>query len=148
MRVAMFSWETLHSIAVGGVAAHVSELARALAARGHQVHVFTRMNDSHTPYLYIDGVHYHCCGFELCPDALRETDNMCRSMAHHLYQIGAVVGGFDLAHAHDWLTAGALVRARNEHRLPCVFTFHSTEYGRCGHRLYEGFCRSVRDIEW
>ena len=27
MRIAMFSWETLHSVAVGGVAAHVTELA-------------------------------------------------------------------------------------------------------------------------
>jgi 4-hydroxyphenylpyruvate dioxygenase-like putative hemolysin len=30
MRIAMFSWETLHSIAVGGVAAHVTELVAAL----------------------------------------------------------------------------------------------------------------------
>ncbi len=33
----MFSWETLHSSAVGGVATHVTELAAALARRGHQV---------------------------------------------------------------------------------------------------------------
>ena len=32
MRIAMLSWESLHSIAVGGVAAHVTELAAALAA--------------------------------------------------------------------------------------------------------------------
>ncbi len=42
MRIAMLSWESLHSIAVGGVAAHVTELAAALARRGHQIHVFTR----------------------------------------------------------------------------------------------------------
>ena len=42
MRIALFSWETLHSIAVGGVGVHVSELAAALARRKHQVHVFTR----------------------------------------------------------------------------------------------------------
>lgn len=42
MRIAMFSWETLHSSAVGGVATHVSELGAVLARRDHQVHVFTR----------------------------------------------------------------------------------------------------------
>jgi hypothetical protein len=37
----MLSWESLHSIAVGGVAAHVTELAAALARKGHQIRVFT-----------------------------------------------------------------------------------------------------------
>jgi hypothetical protein len=41
MRIAMFSWETLHSIAVGGVAAHVTELAAALQRKGHQVHDYS-----------------------------------------------------------------------------------------------------------
>lgn len=44
MRIAMLSWESLHSIAVGGVAAHVTELAAALARRGHQIHVFKYTN--------------------------------------------------------------------------------------------------------
>jgi len=39
MKIAMFSWETLHSHAVGGIAVHVTELAAALERRGHQVHV-------------------------------------------------------------------------------------------------------------
>ena len=38
----MFSWESLHSITVGGVAPHVTELAAALQRRGHEVHIFTR----------------------------------------------------------------------------------------------------------
>ena len=41
MRIALLSWESLHSIAVGGLAAHVSELAAALSRRGHEVHLFT-----------------------------------------------------------------------------------------------------------
>ena len=40
MRIAIFSWETLHSISVGGVAAHVTGLSAALHSRGHEVHVF------------------------------------------------------------------------------------------------------------
>ena len=45
MRIAMFSWESLHSITVGGVAPHVTELAAALQRRGHEVHVFTRRKE-------------------------------------------------------------------------------------------------------
>jgi glycogen synthase len=37
MRIAMFAWESLHSVAVGGVAVHVTELAAALQRRGHEV---------------------------------------------------------------------------------------------------------------
>ena len=42
MRIAILTWESLHSAAVGGVAAHTSELSAALAAKGHHVHLFTR----------------------------------------------------------------------------------------------------------
>ncbi len=38
IRIGMFSWESLHSIRVGGVACHVPELSDALAAEGHEVH--------------------------------------------------------------------------------------------------------------
>ena len=61
MRIAILAWESLHSIAVGGVAAHTSELATALAARGHQVHFFTRRMPGQLAHDYIDGVHYHRC---------------------------------------------------------------------------------------
>ena len=43
MRVAILSWESLHSVAAGGVASHVTELAAALCRRGHDVHLFTRI---------------------------------------------------------------------------------------------------------
>ena len=42
MRIAFLAWESLHSVSVGGVAVHVSELAAALQRRGHEVHVFCR----------------------------------------------------------------------------------------------------------
>ncbi len=37
MRIALLSCESLHSIAVGGVAVHVTELAAAFDRRGHEV---------------------------------------------------------------------------------------------------------------
>ncbi|WP_292390422.1 glycogen/starch synthase, partial [Methanosarcina sp. UBA5] len=42
IRIGMFSWESLYSIRVGGISPHVSELSDALAAEGHEVHLFTR----------------------------------------------------------------------------------------------------------
>ena len=43
MRIALFAWDSLDSIFVGGAGIHVSELGRALAALGHEVHLFTRL---------------------------------------------------------------------------------------------------------
>ena len=45
LRIAMLTWESLHTIAVGGVAPHVTELAAALERRGHEVHVYSRTGD-------------------------------------------------------------------------------------------------------
>jgi glycogen synthase len=44
----------------------------------------------------------------------------------------SVVGDFDIAHAHDWMTGKAMVQCKNSHGLRCIFTFHSTEQGRSG----------------
>ena len=59
MRTALLSWETLHSIPVGGVGVHVTELAAALERKGQEVHVFTRVGPGQSLYDWIDGVHYH-----------------------------------------------------------------------------------------
>jgi glycosyltransferase involved in cell wall biosynthesis len=144
----MFSWETLHSIAVGGIAAHVSELAEALACRGHDVHVFTRKAAGQDRHSSVRGVQYHRCEFDLHHDFLTEINNMCNSFAWHMGEAAAKDGPFDVAHGHDWLVTKALVQARNQHDSACVFTIHSTEYGRCGNHNYDGQSRMIRDLEW
>ena len=82
MRVALFSWETLHSIPVGGVGVHVTELAAGLTRRGHEVHVFTRQGPNQPHYSNIHGVHYHRCAFALNPSFIDEINNMCRAFVH------------------------------------------------------------------
>ena len=42
LRIGVFAWGSLYSIKISGIAPHVSELSEALAAKGHDVHVFTR----------------------------------------------------------------------------------------------------------
>jgi glycosyltransferase involved in cell wall biosynthesis len=148
MRIGMFSWETLHSIAVGGIAAHVSELAEALACRGHDVHIFTRKAAGQDRHSSVRGVQYHRCEFDLHQDFLTEINNMCNSFAWHMGEAAAQAGPFDVVHGHDWLVTKALVQARNQHNSACVFTIHSTEYGRCGNHNYDGRSRMIRDLEW
>jgi glycogen synthase len=48
MKIALLSWETLHSIPVGGVAVHVTELAAALERKGHEVHNGTSVSTAST----------------------------------------------------------------------------------------------------
>jgi glycosyltransferase involved in cell wall biosynthesis len=148
MRIAMFSWETLHSSAVGGVAAHVTELAEALERRGHDVHVFTRPGYGSGGTSRIDGVWYHYCPHDLNPSLVDEVQSMCRSFVWHFFQTEDHVGHFDVVHAHDWLASNAMVwikESRREHR--AVLTMHSTEYGRSGNNFWGGASARIRDHE-
>jgi len=138
MRVAMLSWESLHSIPVGGVGVHVTELAAALERKGHEVHVFTRIGQGQSHYARIDGVHYHRCPFQLHPNFVDEINNMCRSFVHYVFGTEDYVGPFDVIHAHDWLTGNAMIWIKQGRRRKCVLTIHSTEYGRGGNNFWSG----------
>ena len=84
MRIALLAWESLHSISVGGVAPHVSELAAGLERRGHEVHVFVRLGEHQCTYEVIDGVHYHRCPIELNDDFVTEMNNMGNAFVYFL----------------------------------------------------------------
>ncbi|HWZ90062.1 MAG TPA: glycosyltransferase family 4 protein [Polyangiaceae bacterium] len=145
----MFSWETLHSSAVGGVATHVTELAAALARRGHQVHVFTRPGEGLGSVQQVGDVWYHYCPHELDRNFVDEISAMCRSLVWHFFEAEKHLGRFEVIHSHDWLTADAarwIKQARRE--LRAVLTMHSTEYGRCGNNLWDGASTRIREREW
>lgn len=148
MRIAMFSWETLHSVSVGGVASHVTELAAALQRHGHDVHVFTRSGYGSGGVCQIEGVWYHHCLFNTHRGFFDETQEMCQSFVWHFFQEEDRFGHFEVVHAHDWLAASAMVRikqARPDHR--AVLTMHSTEYGRCGNHFWKDPSARIRDHE-
>lgn len=148
MRIAMFSWETLHSIAVGGVAAHVTELAAALERCGHDVHVFTRPGYGNGGACHIDGVWYHYCPFNLNRSFVDEIQDMCRSFVWHFFEEENRYGHFDVIHAHDWLATSAVVWIKEGHpNHRAVLTMHSTEYGRCGNNFWGGQSARIRDLE-
>ena len=111
MRIALLTWESLHSVAVGGVAVHVTELAAALDRKGNEVHVFTRMRwpgDWH--YDRIDGVHYHRVPYSGRADIVDDMNEMCRSFVTAVFQTEDYMGAaFDIVHAHDWMASNAMV---------------------------------------
>ncbi len=147
MRIALLSWESLHSIAVGGVAVHVTELAAALDRRGHEVHVFTRQGQSQPGYDFIDGVHYHRCPFALTTNFIDEVNNMCRAFVDAVLAVEDTVGSFDVVHAHDWLASNAAVWVKEGRGRRAVLTMHSTEYGRNGNRFLGGQAARVQEHE-
>lgn len=147
LRVALLTWESLHTIAVGGVAPHVTELAAGLERRGHEVHVYSRTGDGQMPYEIIDGVHIHRVPIQLDPDFITECNNMCNSFCWFLSESEQFQGAaFDVCHGHDWLAAKAVVQCKNMGR-NTVATIHSTEYGRCGNVNYGGQSERIRRIE-
>jgi len=148
MRIGILSWESLHSIPVGGVAVHVSELAAALSRGGDEVHIITRQGPDQSAYAFIDGVHYHRCSHWYRQNFIDDVASMCGAFVDRLFQIEDHSGRFDVIHAHDWLTSKAAVWARQGRGKKVVMTFHSTEYGRCGNYCHEGGSRAIRDYEW
>lgn len=145
----MFSWESLHSIPVGGLAAHVTELSETLHLLGHEVHLFTRMGPAQARYDVIRGVHYHRCPFDPHADFLTYIGRMCDAFVQRLNEAEAFYGRrFDIVHGHDWLSTFALERVKKEMHRPVVLTIHSTEYGRCGNEMRDGLSRQIRDIEF
>lgn len=150
MQIALMSWESMHSIAVGGLAAHVSHLGAALASRGHDVHLFTRRGEKQSTYELLEGVHYHRCPFTPDADFATYVHRMCDSFVWHLAETEAFLGRpFDVVHGHDWLAVPALVRAKNDHGRSIAFTIHSTEYGRCGNTFRDdAMSKYIRHLEW
>ena len=150
MKIAMLAWESMHSIAVGGIAPHVTELSLALKARGHEVHIFTRKKETQRRYDLIDGIHYHRCAYDYNPDFLIDMANMADSFYRQLADVEDGYGEhFDIVHGHDWMITPALARVKNERHGSVVMTVHSTEYGRCGNELFwHGQSKRIRDLEW
>lgn len=150
MRIGMFSWESLYSIPVGGVAAVVSNLASALSSEGHEVHVFTRNAGSQKEHEEMnDGVWEHRCVFGGDPDFVQYMDNMCNAMVSCLNYVENKFGKFDILHGHDWHTVDAMINLKYSKGYRFVWTCHSTEWGRNGGNFNPSwFSRRITHREW
>jgi glycosyltransferase involved in cell wall biosynthesis len=148
MNIAMYAWESLHSVAVGGVAVHVTELAAALERRGHEVHVFARLGEGQDTLARIDGVYYHRCPIPLHPDFVYEMNEMCNRFVWFMAESEAhACKRFDIVHGHDWLSSKGVVQAKNDRGSRTVLTLHSTEYGRNGNQHASGQSARIHEVE-
>lgn len=148
MRIGLFSWESLHSISVGGMSVAVTELAAALERKGNEVHVFTRIGPNQKIYEVVHGVHYHRCPFATNNDLIQEMNNMCKSMAHYFFETENVSGSFDIIHGHDWHVVNALDEIKKARNKKIIFTLHSNQFGRDGNVFHDGPAKTIGNIEW
>jgi len=147
MRIGMFSWESLYSIKVGGVAPHVSELSEALARRGHELHIFTRRGEFDS-YDKINGVHYQRVDFDSTGDVLSQMIKMCSAMQDRFRAVQSIFGKFHVIHGHDWHPVLALNGIKKEHPISYILTMHSTEWGRNGNHWGGGISKEISHLEW
>jgi glycogen synthase len=74
-------------------------------------------------------------------------NNICRALVERFLIVEDLLGELDLAHAHDWLAANAMIWIKQGRGRCSVLTIHSTEYGRCGNTFCDGRSARVRDQE-
>lgn len=132
MRVLMVSWEfPPHS--VGGLARHVAEIAPALVEHGADLHLLTPLVGD-TPateqiarqFTVHRVASAHGSNAPLIPKVQHiNADLQAAGMA-----LQREVGGFDLVHNHDWLTAYSSVSLAHALHRPLLATIHSLERGR------------------
>ncbi len=145
----MLSWE-YPPLVVGGIAAHVDGLARAMVRAGHDVTVFSLYHPDAADDAVVDGVRVLRARTDLpwVPD-----DDLVAQMSsanHQLVQLAARLGDWrpDVVHAHDWLVAWAGDTLKTLWDVPLVATIHATERGRHGGHLPPGMPASINAVEW
>ncbi|ODS42892.1 MAG: glycosyl transferase family 1 [Candidatus Altiarchaeales archaeon IMC4] len=150
MRIGLFSWESLNSIRVGGVAVHASELANALAEKGNEVHIFTRKGEWwQKEHEEINGVFEHRVVFQPDLDFIQYMDNMCDAMAGCFHFVEHKYGKFDVLHGHDWHVVNALTNIKYSKGYGFIMTYHSTEWGRNGNNYGDSwFSKRIMHREW
>jgi glycosyltransferase involved in cell wall biosynthesis len=124
LRLAWFSFESSAVGDQGASAAFTGELARELAASGHEVHAFLPRKPALGESRLIDGVTYHPVELGSASDPLE--------LSRIFGQVAAgrvkALGHFDLYHWHEWMASSVLPTGRS--RILCSLT--STERVRLG----------------
>ncbi|MHA2060981.1 MAG: glycosyltransferase family 4 protein [Candidatus Sifarchaeia archaeon] len=121
---------------VGGLAAHVYDLSKALSNLGHKIYVITAdfPGTKETEVVGRVNVHrydsYSYPGPDFITWAILMQQTMQEKAAELINVLHASGQQVDLIHAHDWLTGLAAIELKHGFRLPLVTTVHSTELGR------------------
>src|SRR6478609_7596689 len=145
----MVAWEYPPRV-IGGLAAHVEGLSRALVAKGHEVVVLTLQHPGAPDDAVVDGVRVLRAKSDL---PWMPPDDFLAQMAsanHFLVQLVAQLGDWraDVVHAHDWLAAWAGDTLRVLWGVPFVATIHATERGRHQGNVPPGQPQGINAAEW
>ena len=148
MRVLMISWEYPPHV-VGGLGKHVMELAPALVRAGVELHLITPAWAGGEPYEEIEGVRVHRIEPARQDGDIHtvawKTNLRLEEAAQFLW---TKVGGFDIIHVHDWLTAFAGCALKRTHKTPLLATIHATERGRGRGHLHGEVSEAINSTEW
>ena len=137
-------------LVVGGIAAHVDGLARAMQRAGHEVVVCSLHHHDEPDDAVVEGVRVLRADPALpwLPDDALVAQTA--STNHQLVQLAAQLGEWrpEVIHAHDWLVAWAGDTLRSLFGVPLVATIHATERGRHGGHLPPGLPGTINAVEW
>ncbi len=89
LRIGMFAWESMHSVRVGGIAPHVTDISEILADK-NEVHIFTRIGDR-SEYEKIDGVHYERCAHDQSGGIIDQMNVICEAMVNRFHEVRGYV---------------------------------------------------------
>jgi glycogen(starch) synthase len=101
LRIATFTFASLHTGQEGASARFVAELAAEQAAQGHDVHVFLPASDSCSAPLQVAGVQYHPLNLSLDGTPIQLAQTFGQAAKERLHACAP----FDLIHLHEWMTA-------------------------------------------
>jgi glycogen synthase len=148
MRVLMLSWD-FPPRSVGGAAAHVDGLSRALGRAGHDVVVLTPGHPGAISDSSLGSVRVVRAYAELpwIPDD--DVVAHAASADHHLVQLTTAFGSWtpEVVHAHDWQVSWAASTLAAIHDVPLVTTFHGTTRGRHGGSIPQGTPSTIHAVE-
>jgi len=157
VKVLMVSWE-YPPVVIGGLGRHVHQLAKALAAEGHDVVVVSRRPSGTDPSThptteaFSEGVRVIAAAqdpheFDFGRDMMAWT----LAMGHAMIRAGLRLHGEDwqpdVVHAHDWLVAHPAVALAEFFDVPMVSTMHATEAGRHSGWVSGQISRQVHAVE-
>ena len=148
MRSIMLSWEYPPNI-IGGISRHVQELAEAMAARGHEIHVITYQPGGLADHEIVNAVSIHRVPAD---GDKRDFLPWVNSLNHYTALAADAImpepkAPRTIIHAHDWLAQSAAVSLKTRHKLPVVVTIHATEFGR-NYGIHSDLQRHISRIEW
>jgi glycogen(starch) synthase len=147
----MVSWE-FPPLVVGGLGRHVGQLARQLAALGHDVRVLTRGAGRELERQRSCGVEvWRAAADGLSIDFGSESVlAWTQAFEHSLVRAGLqLTAGWrpEVIHAHDWLVAQTAQTLHQVTGAPVVVTVHATEHGRQQGWLTEPVPRAIHSVE-